>query len=606
MTGRSSIRVLLVDDDLERKKAIKDALKKHWQAQVDTPQSKEQALSKIKQRHSDPKEHRDIVLVAYGFDGLGYIEVLRAACNLLGARVAMIAGSAGLEPPSAGGPIYPLVIGPGDRVAGQALVPSLAPVLGPEQRTPPAMSLDPGPQPDAGKRELLRLQVCALDPEGDFRRGEKVLCELLQQLVNQDFTVHPMGQGFSGAKVFLVSYEGVGTGSGRQLRVVKLTSEANAWKCDHEVKSHWEAAQVLNQAEFRTVPEIFGNRDASSETVVPAYTAGWYAVMYNLLGSQKFDLADFEQAYLAPSLYVPNLSGDVSRLLDSRNITLPQFFLEHVFERLKLLYHADCRVEKRQVWCRKELSKGQPPVFPPYRSTQWEKAAILQSVESLAEYGRSLLSCDWQTACECVRSVVESNYAVGEVMRLLEERKHPVLLCPVHGDLNANNILIVLLEMGLVFLIDFAVYQSAGDAMQDFARLEVAIKLQLMGREQEGPRAKDLSSEEFERWCAAERWLAETFVGASSDPLPTSGTSTERAYRLCQELRKLAAQNHDQLVQKVARESPEQLKYGTPDFRLSYQVALLYHTLRAIRYTLPHLKRILAVYSVAEIVRTLP
>jgi hypothetical protein len=135
--------------------------------------------------------------------------------------------------------------------------------------------------------------------------------------------------------------------------------------------------------------------------------------------------------------------------------------------------------------------------------------------------------------------------------------------------------------------------------VQDCARLEVAIKIQLMGREEQNAASgRDLNIRRFPRWCEGEDWLARwpTDDTGLSDAVPRD-RSVQRACALCRYVRRRAREIHDQLVEPSG---------SRPDFELCYNAALLHHTLRAIGYdSLPLLKRIFAVYSAGKIVESL-
>jgi len=164
--------------------------------------------------------------------------------------------------------------------------------------------------------------------------------------------------------------------------------------------------------------------------------------------------------------------------------------------------------------------------------------------------------------------------------------------------MNPWNILMAL-NHNAPLLIDFACHQCAGHTVQDFARLEVAIKFELMGREaSQKATGKDLDCQQLESWCAADKVLA---AWRSQAPVragirPAWDAPTVRAFEHCVCIRQAAWRLHQELAPAI----PE------GDFRVSYHAALLYHTLRAVGYqTLPHVKRLLAVHSVGRLVRKL-
>jgi Ser/Thr protein kinase RdoA (MazF antagonist) len=171
----------------------------------------------------------------------------------------------------------------------------------------------------------------------------------------------------------------------------------------------------------------------------------------------------------------------------------------------------------------------------------------------------------------------------------------PVLLTPVHGDMHAGNVLMEL-NHWLPFLIDFANFQPHGLAVQDFAQMEASIKYNLMGREEQGaPEGKDLNCGELARWCTAEEdlvaWKPLQYLQGRSS---RRNHPAKRAYRLCHLIRERARIIHNSLLTSGKTALA---------FEHSYNVALLYHTLRAIGSESPtDVKRILAVFSAGRLV----
>ncbi len=306
-------------------------------------------------------------------------------------------------------------------------------------------------------------------------------------------------------------------------------------------------------------------------------------------------VTDLEQAYLDPATGLSELK--VTKPLvqpPAADEELAQHVLGRLFDRLKAWYRRRSLSDALPLWSTDELEEGNPLKFPPYAFRPWEKSKIVESLDALREYGMSLSRAQWKpnrdTALRCIGA---GRTLPRELDCLLKPRS--TLLTPVHGDLNARNVLFAL-NHGQPFLIDFACYQSKGHNLQDFARLEVAVKMELMGREAEAPEGKDLDMNSFPRWCDAEDWLS----GWPDDDsqlsiIAPNHKSVQRAYALCRWVRQAADDVHGRILKTRHRRS---------GFRLSYNAALLYHTLRAIGYdSLPHLKRLFAVYCVGVIVQ---
>jgi hypothetical protein len=156
------------------------------------------------------------------------------------------------------------------------------------------------------------------------------------------------------------------------------------------------------------------------------------------------------------------------------------------------------------------------------------------------------------------------------------------------------------LDRQMPFLIDFACYRSRGHAVQDFAWLEAAIKIELMGREVDGaPDRRDFDIDEFDKRCDAEDWLSQWPLD-DADLRAKFGEDSPvaRAYQLCRHLRQRA-------VEILNDALPGRLPL--PAIRLSYSASLIYHTRHTARCdSLPHLKRVFAIYSVGTIMSDLP
>jgi hypothetical protein len=454
----------------------------------------------------------------------------------------------------------------------------------------------------------VKLQIRWLDPRGDYEKGKQVLIELVSQLLPPvgQFEVHPLGQGFSGAKVFCISCAAAGRAINRALKLTP-TASYQAWKYEHERKHYRDIWDQLGGDVLALMPAIYNPTQDDDGKPRVVRSENWLAMLSTLHAGNRLCVADFEEVFLNPDAQIANMRAIVPShvTLPADRNTLPGFFLDRLLTELEGWYNRTCKdpgASRRTLWALSEPREDEPPAFPPYRFKAWERTRIIESIYALDRYGPCLLPAQWTTCRNCVLGCVPlGDTLVLQLRPFLEES--PVLLSHVHGDLNARNVRMAL-SRGLPFLIDFACFQPAGHTVQDCARLEVAIKVELMGLDKAGaPDAKDLDPAEFAKWCSAERWLLTWPDNIGSLPIDQCGdTYVKRAYTLCHDLRSHAKAMHDRLVAKAgAAWNP------VPDFVRSYEAALLYHTLQAIRYdSLPHVKRIFAAYSVNRIIERQP
>jgi hypothetical protein len=182
----------------------------------------------------------------------------------------------------------------------------------------------------------------------------------------------------------------------------------------------------------------------------------------------------------------------------------------------------------------------------------------------------------------------------------------------VHGDLNANNVLLWLRHNRYPFVIDLPFYQKDGHALQDFARLEVEIKYALLDRQEESPyeelAAYDYSDAQVPLWIEMENRLLEDqalSASALSGGAPNGGAwvapGLKENVTLCYKLIMLARAKACQAQQKPLPAGP-----AAGPFAEEYLPALLYHSVRSIGYTsLSVFKRLLAVYSSGSILKSL-
>jgi len=583
--------VLIADHDVQRATVIKGALTRQWKAPVTIVHTQENAFQAAEDAEGR-REPCQVVMVPLGFGDLGHSEILRRLCRGAGTKGILIDDQPDRQLPG-NAPVDDVLIVPkGTPPDDSALLLQLRQIMGARPQRPPTMS-------NAGRIDAaLRLQIRWLDSRGRLDEGKEVLCDLVSQLLPgiKSFEIHRLGQGFSGAKVFRLSYPDSSSPTRRAERILKLTpAQAHqAWKCRHEVRNYPKIAADLGGV-LPMIPELKGIPAGSRDCQVPAENETWLAVMYAFLGGHDLVASDFDQAYLDPATSLSQLRATKPFVKPPAvEAALAQHVLARLLERLEEWYGRRPFRRALPLWSTNELEEGNPLKFPPFAFRLWEKSKIIESLDALQEYGVSLSRAQWKAACDTALRCIGTGRKLPKQLDCLLNPQ-PTLLTPVHGDLNAKNVLFAL-DRGQPFLIDFACYQSEGHNLQDFARLEVAVKMELMGREVGAPEGKDLDINSFPIWCDAEDWLS----GWPDDDsqlceLAPDNKSVQRAYALCWQVRKAAGDVHRRILRR---------RYSRSTFRLSYNAALLYHTLRAIGYdSLPHLKRLFAVYSARAIVQ---
>jgi hypothetical protein len=228
-------------------------------------------------------------------------------------------------------------------------------------------------------------------------------------------------------------------------------------------------------------------------------------------------------------------------------------------------------------WTARDAPSNKYANLPPYRLSARTKAWIGEFLESsYTDIGARLIS-DWEALVNSIKRFINCRMSYGAK---LFDRRMSMILSPAHGDLNTNNVLFCLRERDPVFLIDFAMFQERGHALQDFAKLECEIKYALLDRQRgssvvELP-ALDITSSQFPLWLELEdhlrwkRWAEPRKGWHAAGFVNNVNMSLE-------------------LIQKVRQAAVEVQHQGAPDddrpdFMNEYLMPLLYHTLRAITY----------------------
>jgi hypothetical protein len=595
------IRVLLGDDFPKRRQAICDAVEAIWKGEVVCVDKRDDILPAYQAAKDDSGRAFGTVIIAFGFSNRNHASLFRDLAAERIQRVLLVHRET--PRPTDAPPIHVLVVPREVAPTDGELIQALEPILGPQPRKSLQVNYDPG---DARLVEHLRW----LDAMGKESRSIEILGCLAIQLLPADVTevrLFPLSQGFSGARVFKIAYDIPGSTAKDREWVLKLTPIARfqSWKCHNELHNFAAIDRSLqDNSPLPMLPRIHGVVGRTGPFPEAARFGDWLAVAYELLGAGVWETTDLETAYLQTS--------DVQRPAGESAVSVPQdqdfvyWLLERVIPRLKTwhLSHSKCRA--KSLWSFETTPEDGVAVYPPYCFRAWERSRIFGLLSALQDRGRSLRGDDaWKREHEAVMQCLYPDHGWRQRAPRLFDLSCHVVLGPCHGDLNASNILL-LLNPPSPLLIDFACYQEEGHVLQDYARLEVAVKFELMGREGENTvPAKDLDCSALDAWIAAEDYLSDTMNSLSASG-SVSAVATEsaddscvRGRNLCQWIRQKAWQEHRECDHRDGT-----LVRG--DFCYAYQAALLFHTIRCIGYeSIPHVKRILAVYSAGRLVNSL-
>jgi hypothetical protein len=432
---------------------------------------------------------------------------------------------------------------------------------------------------------LLDRQVRGLCVEGRLVQGKAHLANMIRDLEIppcRSVRVGRLSQGYSGALVLRVEID---HGDEVSHYVIKITKTSDQWKLKREIE-HWPIAwKTLDPHKLMPrTPELILPKLGMLKEHGLVGSGNSCAVCYRFLGGPAGRFFDLETVYLG---------FDPNGLVASGPATSVDPAVKLIGDLLVILrnaWYARVRTKRSPLWLADDAEYGELRVFPPYQLTAWEKAFTLGSLEKLARLGRRLLGeQEWVVSAGKIERWLRGDHPHFDHLGL----SLPVTISHVHGDLNANNILIWE-DHQRPFLIDFACFQQDGHAMQDFARLEAEIKFALMDREDAvEDLAFDHSSHRLPIWCLMERDLASAHWAKATMPLGGRERFVARALRLIQSIR--------QEARKTWAQGPGGGPPETNGFLTEYGASLLHHTLRAIGYeTLSPFKRLLAVFSAAQ------
>jgi hypothetical protein len=472
---------------------------------------------------------------------------------------------------------------------------------------------------------IFRERICSLSDNRNLQEAEDHLSRLIRKCLDcnkvEKIEIKQLGQGKSGARVFRLCVDDKSDEDAEiknQEHLIKLYEAGAVWKLESEVNGYLKARRKLEYEGYRKhLPELnpahipYGDLLNLKENQYIVNSGHWYAVHYDFLGGERFGkFIDIETALVESAEELKKKLAETKFALkttEADEVRATRLnLLEIIVKWLCEAWYANPKpgyVERKvkKVWDIGDAPEQQYIDLPPYQFTGKSKGLIRSFLNSQeAEMGARFFT-DWEKHVNKVfRLVSEDTPADDQLGKLTESI--PVVLSPAHGDLNPNNILLWL-NHNHPFLIDFPLYQEAGHALQDFARLEVEIKFALLDRQKDSPeqhlRAFEYTHSQMSIWQEMEdrllnQWDQKDFLW--------SAEGYSENVQLCYEA--------VQLVRREAYKVQQNSQCPGPpagDFLTEYWPALLYHTARAIGYTsaLSVFNRLLAVYSASSILTKL-
>jgi len=459
---------------------------------------------------------------------------------------------------------------------------------------------------------LLQAQLRSLGKNRRLEEGKMILRRLIADCLDcNKVTVTRLSQGRSGASVFRVRPENPNPPV--EEFVLKLTDNRQLEKIKQEIRGHLEAEEILRPVKEynRHIPILKPPRKSDEALKYVVNNEHWYAIHYDFLGGVRFGkFLDLETALTAGADELRNKTSgtplalttdDPARVRQWRreilNVIL-DWLCDHLYGGANRGPRDKIKRHSRKLWQFDDAADLKYQPHPPYYLSGNTKEEILRFLHSReAELGSRILP-DWGSHPMTVRRFIEGH---DRSRPRLFDQTPSVIISPVHGDLNANNVMLWLEERA-PFLIDFPFFQKEGHALQDLAHLEVEIKFALMDRQADSPReflkAYDHTHSQLLLWTRLEDHLRNAYWRDGDVDWPAQ-TFQENA-KMCLEL--------VQLVRSYAVSVQQQKSGGTTndDFFAEYLPALFFYTIRAVSYeSLSVFKRLLAVYSAGKLLASL-
>lgn len=471
----------------------------------------------------------------------------------------------------------------------------------------------------------LEKQILSLSNLHDLKHGWQHFHRILRACLDfrrvKNVEVRPLNQGKSGALVFRLHVRFVSDNGKSETSnfVLKLTGTETVWKLQSEVRGYLDAARTdLYTTYKKHVPALqtpsmprttSPHASTEEEFKYIASSLPWDAIYYDFLGGDLGECMTLETALISTPAKIlertASLCNSRGSWVCSAGTDLTGFRLKFLSTLLDALcdiwYLNETAGRKRKIpWSREKADDRVYSSLPPYKFTDRTKDWIEEFLDGDEnEIGRRLLP-EWEECRNRLLCLIDERK--GTKLGVLG-KKIPVIVSPVHGDLNSGNAFLWLRQEKFPFLIDLPFFQSEGHVLQDFARLETEVKFHLMDRQEESPPSQlpafDLSPQQLPLWRELEDQLLADRTARRGDPKwHSSGfqDNVRLTYQLIKVIRTKAAHVH-QTLSRVGT-------YPAVDFFEEYLMALLYHTSRTVSYSsLSVFKRLLAVYSAGSILK---
>jgi class 3 adenylate cyclase len=474
---------------------------------------------------------------------------------------------------------------------------------------------------------VLHQRVCSLGENHAALEGKDTLLRLIRNCLDchdaVSIEIKPLGQGKSGDSVFRLVII-----SGDQTKDYVLKISDALWRLRNEVRGHLEAQKDTDLPEYKQHVAALRKPIHPIKSADPGdhfkdqfivNSGQWYAIHCDFLGGATFGkFIDPETVLTAGPLTLQEKTKDT---LPTYRLTSnePDKVLAHrlrifgaILDGLSEIWYGKKRAAGRTletVWRVEDRQEQDPVRLPPYQLTRRVKGLVQDFLESREAALGPRLFPRWNYCAENTLKLVSDKATAAE---LGLGYSIPFKLSPVHGDLNANNVLLWLDHEKYPFVIDLPSYQKDGHSLQDFARLEVEIKLSVLDRQEESPvdqlAAYDYTPSQIPLWIEMEdlllesRALDEARLGSMrvrqvNWKAPGYSMNVDLTYRLVMLLRQKACAIQQMKLDELSKAVP---------FGIEYLPALLYHTVRAIGdASLSVFKRLLAIYTVGSILERL-
>ena len=401
-----------------------------------------------------------------------------------------------------------------------------------------------------------------------------------------------LGEGYSTSQLFRIAFSS--EEHVRHDRVLKLTPASQRQKCLDELANYPVVASEHERKYGDLVPLVYRNQSgACTPNGEPGLAAfgEWVALGYDFFGGEDEEFCDLAEAYLLPHQ---------TRLANLRRCDADpaQRVLECCLNPVRSRWYMKGTIENLALWSADDKERTAAPYrMPPYGFRSAEKRAFSKMLHNLERYGDCLLMTTWEQQFRVVERLIWDGF---ESSCDLVRTPVPVLLSQTHGDMNGGNLRCnVDQERG--FLIDLACYRSSNHTLQDFARLEVEVKLVLMDTGPDCNPHHDLGPNGFGAWVYIENTLSRDNWRGELEVAMDASQCAKRALKLISFIRRQAWETQQALGARCAE---SQMDFGR--FLPAYRVALLYETIRAIGWSsLPIPKRVLAVHSAATLLEML-